>query len=160
MLQCGPESPGIVSNGVMDSLWNDSEIANSDYRDLRQGGDAVSLHRTLNGIAGFTTIFEYKDLPTAGNLTGFFGTKDAILGAVRPVTRKGNPELLGIPSVHRFSTVSDPYTRLSLTAIGFDDPGLADLYMSIAAIYGFKAGADGGSAGDLTDYNGVRLISA
>jgi hypothetical protein len=149
---------GIVNSSVMTTLVSDSRIASGDYHDQRIGAEAFGI---LRGIHGFQNIWEYPDLPTTANLTGFFGTKESVILATRvPSDTHEVAKAAGIPQVASFETLTDEDTGLTLLGIKWIEQGTFDVYCTVAVMYGAVAGSQGGSAGDLTDYAGHRLITA
>lgn len=149
---------GIVNSAVMNTLTTDSRVASGDYHNQRIGAAALG---NLQAIQGFENIWEYPDLPTAGNLSGFFGTKESVILATRvPNDTNAVAEALGIPSVADFETMTDPDTGLTLLGIKWMEQGTMDIYCTVAVMYGAVAGSQGGSAGDKTDKAGHRLVTA
>lgn len=150
---------GIVNTPVFNTLEADSRIASGDYHDQRRGSNAYGV---LRGISGFEEIYEYPGLPAnAENLTGFFGDQSGIAMASRlPNDVEKLANSLGIPSIAKVEVVTDPDTGLSLMGITWQKSGVFDIYTTLVWIYGIVAGSQGGSAGDLADYGGHRLITA
>ena len=100
-------------------------------------------------------------MPSAGNLTSFFSDRTGIVMAARlPNDPEAMANRLGIPSIAGTEVVTDPETGLSLMGITWQEPGTFDLYTTLVWIYGMSAGSQGGSAGDLTDFGGHRVVTA
>jgi len=150
---------GIVNSAVMTTLTTDSRISSGDYHGQRIGAEAMGH---LQGIQGFANIWEYASMPAnAHNLTGFFGTRESIVLATRvPTDANEIAKAAGIPQIASFETLTDEDTGLTLLGIKWVESGTFDVYCTVAVMYGAVAGSQGGSAGDMTDYAGHRLISA
>lgn len=149
---------GIVNSAVMSTLTTDSRIASGDYHGQRIGASALG---NLRSIQGFENVWEYPDMPTAGNLSGFFGTRESIILATRvPNDTNEVANAMGIPSIADFETMTDADTGLTLLGIKWMESGTMDIYCTVALMYGAVAGMQGGSAGEKTDYAGHRLVTA
>ncbi len=150
---------GIVNSAVMTVLASDSRIASGDYHGQKIGEEALGH---LKAIQGFANIWEYPDMPANGeNQTGFFGTRESIILATRvPSDTNEIAKAAGIPQVASFETLTDEDTGLTLLGIKWIEQGTFDVYCTVAVMYGAVAGSQGGSAGDLCDYAGHRLVTA
>lgn len=150
---------GIVNSAVYTTLEADARIASGDYHGQKRGGNAYGR---LQNVSGFEDIFEYPSLTgTSANLSGFFGDRRSIVMASRiPRDMEVLASRLGVPKIAKFEPVSDPDTGLTFMAITWQKSGTFDLYTTLAWIYGISAGSQGGSAGDLTDYAGHRLVTS
>lgn len=150
---------GIVNTNVFNSLESDERIASRNYHDQRRGSQAYGV---LNNIAGFEEVMEYPAMPSnSENLTSFFSDRTGIVMASRipdDVERLANS--LGIPSIAKVETVSDPETGLTLMGITWQKSGTFDLYTTLVWVYGMAAGSQGGDPGDKTDYGGHRVVTA
>lgn len=131
----------IVNGDVAEKLDQDSRIISSDYG--RPGGteeDNGWLH--LQGVAGFRSVWEYPDLPTDENLTGFAGTKDGLVVATRvpkdPALVVSNLNLPGTIEV-----VTDPDTGMSMMVRYHYDMTLGKLQMTMTWMYGVGVGVAG-----------------
>ena len=149
---------GIVNSAVAATLMADSRIASRDfYGELGRGNSGYAVFR---GVAGFEAIYEWPSLPAnAQNLTGFFATKEAVVLGARVPSKIVNPSA-SMERIAITATPSDPATGLTFGAIEWTDPGTFDDLLTLSLVYGAKAGMQGGSAGDKTDYAGHRLITA
>lgn len=150
---------GIVNSAVFETLDNDARISSGDYYGQRRGGEAYGR---LQNVAGFSNIFEYPDMPAnSENLSSFFGDRRSIVMASRiPTDMEALATRLGVPKIAKMEPVSDPDSGLTFMAITWQKSGTFDLYTTLAWIYGISAGSQGGSAGDLTDYAGHRVVTA
>lgn len=149
---------GIVNSAVMSALNSDSRIASGDYHGQRINGEALGR---LSAIEGFGSIWEYPDLPSAGNLSGFFGCKESVILATRvPNDTNEVAQAMGIPQIASFETLTDPDTGLTLLGIQWVEQGTFNVYCTVAVMYGAVAGKQGGADGSLTDYAGHRLVTA
>jgi hypothetical protein len=148
---------GIVNSAVATALQIDQRIASRDYYSQLNGGNA---YRTFTNVAGFSNIWEYPDLPTAENLEAFYGDRRAIVVASRLPDVQDAASSLGIPSIAKFETITDPETGLSLLGISWQKAGTFDVITTIAALYGIAAGAQGGAADSITDKAGYWHKSA
>lgn len=150
---------GIVNSAVFSALDGDARISSGDYHGKRIGEDALGH---LVGIQGFANIWEYPDMPAnSENLSSFFGTKESIILATRiPSSPTEIAAAAGIPQIASFETLTDDDTGLTLMGIKWIEQGTFDVYITVTAMYGAVAGMQGGSAGDLTDYAGHRIVTA
>ena len=149
---------GIVNSAVMSTLNADSRIASGDYHGQRIGAEALGK---LVAIEGFANVWEYPDLPSAGNLSGFFGTRESVILATRvPSDTNEVARSMGIPQIASFETLTDPDTGLTLLGIKWIEQGTFDVYCTVAVMYGAVAGKQGGANGEKTDYAGHRLVTA
>ncbi len=150
---------GIVNSNVFSALDGDSRISSGDYHGKRIGEEALGH---LVGIQGFANVWEYPDMPdNSENQTAFFGTKESIILATRvPSSPAEVAKAAGIPQVASFETMTDDDTGLTLLGIKWIEQGTFDVYCTVAVMYGAVAGSQGGSAGELTDYAGHRLVTA
>jgi len=148
---------GIVNTAVMATLMADSRIASRDY--YGQLGRENSGYGVIRGVAGFEAIYEWPTLPdNYEHLTGFFATKPAVVLAARVPSKIANPS----ESMNRIAPTTvqqDADTGLAFGGVEWTDPGTFDDYLTLASVYGAKAGKQGGSAGAITDYGGHRLIT-
>ena len=95
------------------------------------------------------------------NLTGFFYEERAFaLYTGVPNDSSEACKELGIPEVMRYKAVQDPETGLALAALMWQEPGVTDLYCTVAALWGSAVGRQGGAAEAITDRAGFRLVSA
>jgi hypothetical protein len=149
----------IVNSDVFESLETDPRIASKDYYGQQTGEDALGM---LKNVAGFGMVMEYSDLPAnAQNLTGFgFDSRALAVKTGIPNDMEAMRNALGIPSIANIELITDPASGLTLMGIFWQVPGTFDLMMSVTAMWGWAAGSDGGSAGDLLDYAGNRLVTA
>lgn len=152
---------GIVSTAVMNTLQADIRVINNQYKDGGQGYGANPIG-WLKNISGFENIIEYPGMPDNGeNQTGLFAARDAIVMASRlPDSTFDLASQLGIPSIAKVETVTDPDTGLSLLGIVWQEPGTFDLILTVAWMYGAAVGAQGGATGTKTDKAGIRLVTA
>jgi hypothetical protein len=152
---------GIVTSAVMTKLLTDEKIASGDYYGQLSGANGIGI---LKNIAGFEAIYEY---PTSDDnsesLVGFFGDRNAINIASRvPSDFQAQASRANAPAIANNSIVQDADTGLPMMAISYQKAGTFDVVATLTHIYGlrFGKGGSGGSAGDLTDYSGVRLVTA
>ncbi len=149
---------GIVNGDFYNALEGDSRIASGDYYGQRRSSNAYGA---LRNVAGFENIWEYPDLPAGvDNLSGFFAEPRSIVIASRLPDVQSSAEALGVPSIASFETVTDPDSGLSLLGICWQKQGTFDVWMTIALLYGAKAGSQGGGAGVKCDYAGHRVVTA
>lgn len=150
---------GIVNTLAYNSLESDARIASKDYKGQMRGN---SGYGQIQNVSGFDNIWEYPDLPTnSENLNGFFGTKNAAVIASRvPQDPTQLATSMGIPAIANFATITDPDSGLTFFGIQWMKAGLFDVYVTVALLYGAKAGTQGGSANAITDKAGVRMVTA
>lgn len=149
---------GLVNSLVMSTLMADSRIASKDfYGQLGRSGGGYGVVR---GVAGFEAIYEWPSLPAnAENLSSFFCTREAVILAARVPSKIANPSA-AMQRIAPTSIVSDADTGLAFGGIEWCDPGTFDDYMTLALLYGAKAGKQAGSSGAVTDYAGHRVVTA
>lgn len=154
----GPIRYGLVNSPVATELDSDPLITSGDYYGQRSQAQG---YLEWSNLAGFTKIMEYTDLPTTVNMTGlFFDPRCIAVRTAVPMNAFDLAASLGVPQVAAATTQQDPETGITLLAIQHMKPGTLDLYLTLALLYGAAAGAQGGSAGTITDKAGVRLVSA
>lgn len=90
-------------------------------------------------IAHGVKISEYADLPTAANLIGVVGAKDALVFASRTPADE-TAALPGVPAPGRISKVTDPRTGLSVQVREVIDLRMGKVYVTYALIYGVGKG--------------------
>ncbi len=66
----------------------------------------------------------------------------------------------GIPQTSRMEVVQDPDTGLAMLGVAWQQQGTLDTYVTIALLYGLKAGAQGGAGGSITDHAGHWVKTA
>lgn len=66
------------------------------------------------------------------------------------------------PAIASNTIVQDADTGMPMMALSYQKAGTFDIVATLTHIYGlrFGKGGSGGSAGDLTDFSGVRLVTA
>ena len=121
--------------------------------------NADNGYRLWRNIAGFSSIREYPDLPTAGGMWGFCGDSRAIVVASRRPDFSNAAEELGVPKVMEFYPLIDEESGLSMTGVSWQEVGTGDVYVSAAVLFGIGAGKQGGSADTITDKGGCILKS-
>ncbi len=149
---------GLVNSNVANSLDGDIRIGSKlFYGQERQ--DNAYLH--IQNVVGFKDIWEYPDLPVAGNMSGFFGDDRAIIIATAPPDHSQDvAKTLGIPQQGIFTLVTDPDSELTILGIAWQVPGTFTNYLTQALLYDAVAGSQAGAAGAKTDYAGCILKKA
>jgi hypothetical protein len=139
---------GILASDPFENLTDDERIVSSLFNPGSQQDNRPS--GLLTGIKGFEQIIEYVDLPAAGNMTGFFGTKDALVVATRIPKDPALlfPELAGGGSIE---IVKDPDTGMSMLVRQWYDWQAGKVYFSLVWMYGAAKGVTG---------QATRLVSA
>jgi hypothetical protein len=149
---------GIVSTAFAAALQADQRVGSSLFYQQLNGDSA---YRRYKNLAGFENIYEYPDFPATANLQGYFGDRRGIIVAVRPIDiAQVTPADLGIPEVMSFTPMQDPESGLPFVAVGWQQAGTGDLYVSIGMLFGVSAGNQGGAQNAITDRSGVRCVSA
>ncbi|HZR17961.1 MAG TPA: hypothetical protein VFE51_11630 [Verrucomicrobiae bacterium] len=146
---------GIINSAVATALQNDPRVQSSLYYGQLNG---ETPYRMFRNICGFEIVMEYPDLPTTGNLTGFFGDKRSLVIATRRIEFSNAAAELGVPEIMQFRPMSDP-TGLEMTGVDWQQPGTGDVYVSAAVLFGTAGGAQGGAPGAITDSAGLRVTS-
>lgn len=155
---CMDERYGIVNSDFAEALYADPRIASRDYLGQDSAGEPYAV---LRNVAGFREILEYPDLPTTGNMSAFFFDPRAVaLVTALPEDSSALAASLGVPQIASSQVETDPDTGLSLLGIMHMQPGTQDLYLTMTVLFGASAGAQGGSAGAISDYAGHRVITA
>jgi hypothetical protein len=150
---------GIVNSGFYNGLEGDSRIASGDYHGQQRTDNAYG---SLTNVSGFSRIYEYPDLPTnAQQLNAFFGVSQAIALASRvPADVSKLAARIGIPTIAKFDTLSDPNSGLTLMGIEWMKSGVFDIYTTVVLLYGGNAGRQAGVAGTICDKAGYRVTEA
>lgn len=145
---------GIVNSDVASSLLADEKIASADY--LHQySSDINAPYRTIK--AGGFTIYEIPWLPNTGNLIGFFADQRALLLASRP-PHDFNSGMFDEGQFGFRSIYTDPQTGLSMMIVGYQVAPTLNWEIHLSVLYGVAGGSQGGTAGALLDFSGVRLV--
>lgn len=148
---------GIINTAFAGALQADQRVGSSLFYNMLNGDRA---YRRYTNIAGFANVYEYPDMPAGANLQGYFGDRRGIVVAVRPIDIAAvSPEDLGIPKIMSFTPMVDQDTGLPFVAVGWQDPGTGDLYVSIGILFGVAGGNQGGAQNAITDRAGVRVVT-
>lgn len=149
---------GLVSTAASSSLDNDTTISSGDYYNQRSGAGSSLV---WSNLCGFTEIREYNSLPTTANMSGlFFDRRNMIVRMGLPVNSFELAASLGFMQTEVWDVQQDPQTGIALICIKHSQPGTLNRFITFAAVYGSAAGAQGGSAGAITDKAGCRLVTA
>lgn len=150
---------GIVNSDFYNALESDAQISSGDYHGQRRAGNAFG---NLQNLAGFANVWEYPDLPAnAENVAAFFGTRPAIAIVSRlPSDPLEIARAAGVPVPALIQTVTDPDSGLSLLGIQWVQLGTFDIWLTVALLYGFAAGKQGGAADTITDKGGLFVKTA
>lgn len=150
---------GIVNSDFANKLEEDARISSGDYHGQRRTTNAYAHFQNL---AGFADIWEYPSLPANGeNVVAFFGTRAAIVIVSRlPSDPLDIARAAGIPVPALIETVTDPNSGLSLLGLQWVQLGTFDIWLTVALLYGIKAGKQAGAAGTITDYAGRFVKTA
>lgn len=149
---------GIVNGDVYEALDGDPRIASADYHGQQLEGNSLG---ELTNVAGFEKIYEYPTLSANAELLQgiFLDPTGIVIGSRLPNHNQDYASALGIPRAGKFDVVQDPESGLAMLGISWEQPGTFDQFLTVTLIYGAAAGAQGGSAGDITDNAGVRLTA-
>ena len=103
----------------------------------------LKVSATRGGAAvDVTTAYTGSTMNKADNITGFFGTREAI--AIKTGLPMDSIELaqsIGIPVPAQAQVVTDPDSGLSMMAYTWFENGTMDAYVTLALLYGATAGA-------------------
>lgn len=114
-------------------------------------------YRIWYNLAGFQTIREVPQITDSG-IDGLAFDHRLVGLAIRGLETPGKlADELKIPKVMEFFETIDYESRLSLTAALWQEPGTADVFLSVGLLLGLHVGNGGGAAGTMTDYAGCRL---
>lgn len=148
---------GILNSAYAAALQNDDRVKSALFYAQLNGNQG---YRVFRNIAGFEQVVEYPDLPANGeNLGAFFGDKRAIVLANRQVDFANASVELAVPQIMEFIPMTDPQTGLTMTGVGWQQPGTGDVVFSAAVLYGVGAGAQAGGANAKTDKAGYRITT-
>jgi len=148
---------GLVSSAVAAKLDTDPMIVSKDYHGQQSGGEGLLR---FQNVGGFREILEYPDLPTTATLQGiFFDPRLMVVKTALPKTTVELAASMGFAQTEVLDRQTDPNSGITLMMIKHTKPGTLDKFISFVMLYGSAAGAQGGSAGTLTDKAGVRLIT-
>lgn len=102
-----------------------------------------TLSATRGGsTAAFTTDITEATVGLAENISGFFGTREAIAFKTGlPIDGIEAAKAFGIPVPVSDEVVTDPDSGLSMVAYKWFEPGTMDAYVTLALLYGATAGA-------------------
>jgi hypothetical protein len=122
----------------------------------------LKVSATRGGAAvDVTTAYTSATFATAENITGFFGTREAIaVKTALPTDGIEAAEAFGVPVTATSEVVTDPATGLSMIAYKWFKPGSMDTYMTVALLYGGVAGAYAASGSEVMEPCGQILRSA
>lgn len=139
---------GFLNADAWEKLTNDTKIISGDFVPATpdyEGG-------ILRGIAGFREIYEFPDLPTVGNMSGFFLNPAALVIATRIPDDPGTMLAgIGVPMPGTINVITDPATGLSIMVRYFYDMQKGRLQMTLTLMYGVGVGVQG---------QGLRLVTA
>lgn len=121
---------GVFNSDLYFELFKDDSVVNFEFKGVGIGESKLPV---IHGVA----IAEYTDLPTAQNLVGVVGRKDAIVFASRVPSDAGFADL---PSVGRISTVTHPTCGLSVQVREHYDMAKGNRQVTYAIIYGVAKG--------------------
>ena len=146
---------GIVNSDVASSLLDDEKIASADY--LHQYNNDVEMSYREIKAGGFT-IYELPWLPGGeDDLIGFFADPRALILISRP-PQEFNVGMFKDGQFGFREIYTDPKTGLSMLIIGYQTPPTLDWQIHLSILYGVAGGSQGGEAGSLLDFSGVRLV--
>lgn len=129
---------------VYEKLLNDSTIIEADKN---PGSSAIQTGEITN-VAGFSSISEYPDIPSASNLIGFFGSPDsAVISGRLPADPREVLPNAPFPGV--MQPISDPSSGFSVLATEHIDPNTLTANVRVIFMYGV---AKGNAA------HGIRLV--
>lgn len=149
---------GLVNSAFAGALQADQRVGSSLFYNSLNGGSA---YRTYKNLAGFENVWEYPDFPATANLQGYFGDRRGVIVAVRPIDIASvTPADLGIPEIMSMTPMTDPETGLPFVAVGWQQAGTGDLYISIGLLFGVAGGNQGGAQDTITDRAGIRVVTA
>jgi len=131
---------GLLNSTAFEYLTDDAKIVSQEYNPGFQQDNKPTGE--LLGIKGFERVAEYVDLPTANNLTGFFGTKDSIVIATRVPSDPALvfPELAGAGKIE---LITDPDTGMSMLVRTHYNWQLGKVHMTLVWMYGVAKGVTG-----------------
>lgn len=149
---------GIINTEFAGALQNDDRIASGDYYGQLNGTDG---YRHFVNLGGFSDVWEYPDFPTNSiNLSGFFCHPSGVVIASRVPSIHEAAQRIGIPSVAKMDTLTDPNTGLTFLGIGWQEVGTFDYYVTVALLYGAKVGTQGGAADAAVDKSCFKVVTA
>lgn len=122
---------------VIDATTNTFKLA------ATRGGSAVDVTDTGTGTH---TLSRYEN-----NSAVFFDPRAAVVVTGLPNHNFDVARQLGIPQVVRQEVVTDPETGLSFLGLMWQDQRTADVYVTVAILYGAAVGAQAGAAGAICD---------
>ncbi len=151
---------GLVTSDFYNALEEDSRVSSGDYHGQAREGNGYG---ELKNIAGFERIWEYPDLRTAAgeNINAFLGTGTAVAICSKvPSDPSKLASSIGIPTIAKFDTLTDPNSGLTLLGIQWMKSGTFDIWLTVALIWGAAAGKQGGANGVKCDKAGYRVTEA
>lgn len=122
----------------------------------------LKVSATRGGAAvDVTTAFTGSTMAKTDNITGFFGTREAI--AIKTGLPTDSIELaqaIGVPVSATATVVTDPDSGLSMMAYMWFDTALMDTFVTLACLYGATAGQLCDTAKHVMEPSGHILRSA
>lgn len=125
---------GWVNSSVAEALRNDEIVmANFDR------GPLASAYGHWTNLVGFNDVWEYPALPNNSvNLTGFFGSRSALIIASRIPRDPSSISAAGYPGI--LTVVTDPVTGLSVLNNEFVAADTFDVNCRMICLYGVDLG--------------------
>jgi hypothetical protein len=122
----------------------------------------LKVSATRGGAAvDVTTAYTSGTMAKKENITGFFGTREAIaIKTGLPTDGIEAAEAFGVPVTATSEVITDPNTGLSMIAYKWFKSGSMDSYVTLASVYGGVAGAVADAGGYVMEPSGHILRSA
>lgn len=121
----------------------------------------LTLSATRGGATAAFSTDIVGTMKLAENITGFFGTREAIaIKTALPTDGIEAAEAFGVPVTATSEVITDPNTGLSMIAYKWFKTGSMDSYVTLASLYGGVAGALADSGGYVMEPSGHILRSA
>ncbi|MDR1284521.1 MAG: M13 family metallopeptidase [Opitutaceae bacterium] len=148
----------LVNTPIANELFSDERIASKDYYGNLLGEES---YRMATATGGFAAIIEYPDMPATLPAFAFDKRAIAILAGIPEQFDPALRTQLGIPSLMGFESIVDPETGIPMAAVGWQEPGVADLYWALTFVYGIALGKQkaANAADTLMDQAGFRITT-
>lgn len=126
-----------------------------------ESATVVTLSATRGGATAAFTSDMVATCGKAENITGFFGTREAIaIKTGLPTDSIEAAQAFGIPVPVSSKVVTDPDSGLSMIAYHWFEAATMDAYVTLAVLYGATAGAIADSTSKVMEPSGHILRSA
>jgi hypothetical protein len=140
---------GVLNTSAFGYLTNDDKVISNLYVPDQSAALPTDYEGgVINNLCGFQKIFEFPDLPSTGNTSGFFGAKSALCIVARvPSDPSAILAQINVPIPGIINTVSIPQGQpgagLTIMHRFNYDMQKGKLFMTLVLLYGVGVGIQG-----------------